>query len=74
MELKKINSKDLTVTNDNIYLFYGAAKQAGLKPGDAFQVDGDCGSFVVLPGYVNWMPERNRSFSGYRVAEQKGAN
>ena len=66
-----VNDKDITATNDNIYLFYGAAKQAGLNPDDEFTIENDPAnaSFRVLPGYVSWIPEQNRKFSGYRVEE-----
>jgi 5-enolpyruvylshikimate-3-phosphate synthase len=69
--METVKDKDITATNDNIYLFYGAAKQAGLKPGDEFTVENDPANacFRILAGYVNWIPEQNRKFSGYRVEE-----
>ena len=67
-ELTKIDDKHITATDSgNLYLFYGAAKQAGIQPGDTFATD--LGVFRILPGYVNWIPERNCKYSGYRVEE-----
>ncbi|MCP4566846.1 MAG: hypothetical protein GY841_04605 [FCB group bacterium] len=66
-EIKKI---DLMKTKEDrrdpeaCYLFYGDAKEAGVRTGDQFQIDG--GSEVFEVGeYTRWRNDINRGFSGF---------
>lgn len=69
-ETAQIENKDIVSTNKNIYLFYGAAKMAGLKPGDEFVIAGDPAKERFTVGrYADWIPERHCKFSGYRVEQ-----
>ena len=51
------------------YLHYSIAKREGLRTGDEFEVQ-DLATFIV-GDYVDWRPDLNRRFSGFRVFEKK---
>jgi len=48
------------------YIHYSVAKRAGLRTGSTFIVDGT--KFEVAE-YVNYRPDVNRIFKGFRVKE-----
>lgn len=51
------------------YLHYSIAKREGLRTGDEFEVEG-LATFVV-GDYVNFRPDINRPFSGFKIKERK---
>lgn len=51
------------------YLHYSVAKREGLRTGEEFEVE-DLATFVV-GDYVNFRPDINRPFSGFRIKERK---
>ena len=49
------------------YIHYSVAKAHGIRRGSEFEVE-DLGRFVAEI-YVDWRPDINRRFSGFRVQE-----
>lgn len=51
------------------WLHYSVAKREGLRTGDEFEVE-DLATFIV-GDYVNFRPDINRQFSGFRIKERE---
>lgn len=61
--------KDDQTNPDYGWLHYSIAKREGLRTGGEFEVE-ELATFVVCD-YVNFRPDINRPFSGFRIKERK---
>jgi len=61
--------------SDEIYVFYGVAKKAGIRRGTQFKVDAPHGMMddIIFEAveYITWRPDISRSFKGFRCVEKK---
>ena len=65
--MKKLNLmklKEDRTCQTTAYLFYGDAKNAGLRTGDEFQIDGGHEVFEVGE-YIRWRDDIQKSFAGF---------
>ena len=70
IDLKKTDDDHSQMAGHYMYLFYGDAKQAGIRQGDIVTITSDGndlkGTYKV-DQYIDWRNDINRPFKGFRL-------